>query len=87
MPTTLCISYRTSYTYEIIVLFVFAINKLETNHDFNFTGRMNGFVFKPASEINSNKFPEVRRDAIVIFQHNCIQMCETDKKEWKREYK
>lgn len=85
MPITLYISYHTR-NYKIIVLCVFAINKRETNRDFNFTGRMNGFVFKPASEINSNKFPVVRCDAIVIFQHNCIQMCETYEKKRRKEW-
>lgn len=70
--------------YEIMVVFVFAINKLETNRDFNFTGRMNGFVFEFASEINSNKFPE-SGVMLLLFQHNCIQMCETAKKKRRRE--
>lgn len=65
-----------------------AINKLETNRDFNFTGRMNGFVFESASEINSNKFPE-SGVMLLLFQHNCIQMGETahTKKKWRRELK
>lgn len=57
MPTTLRFVYRTRMRLHIM-LFVFVINKLKTNRDFNFTGRMKRFVFNPASEINSNKFPE-----------------------------
>lgn len=60
MPTTLRFVYRTRMRLHTvsIMLFVFVINKLKTNRDFNFTGRMKRFVFNPASEINSNKFPE-----------------------------